>query len=155
MKLLKTIGHRLGLISCFSVNKQDKNAQNVYVVGMTELFTNKTSLNDRNSFKEFDEAILILIENKILGGIFYDYSVLDIHNLLFVRLTFVYPEFRKNGLYYLLHKELDNIMIEKKIDGCLSWQHVNNKSMENLKHKVGYQEVMKLYKRGLLDEIRV
>jgi GNAT superfamily N-acetyltransferase len=69
------------------------------------------------------EAVYAELNGKILGHIVY--SKLD-GGTLFIKLSAVDPQYRKNGIYTILHKHFENVAKEYGCNAISSIVHKNN-----------------------------
>jgi len=77
------------------------------------------------------EAVYAELNEKIIGHIVY--SKLD-GSTLFIELSSVDPQYRKNGIYTILHKHFENIAKEYGCDAISSFVHkTNNIRLESIK----------------------
>lgn len=134
-------------------NHGNVESDNMYAIGMNELFDKGYALhNTRSMYSNYTSSILCKLDNQFISGIFYTDDPVILHNMVAITLTYVLPEYRGNNLFTLLHKQVDVVLRERNLSGCLSWQSVRNEEIARIRENVGYKEVMILYKRGLLNQ---
>lgn len=149
-----TIIHQLGILEFHRATCGDPESDTLYKTGIEELFDNGYAISgSRHMYLSYVGSILCKLNNNVIAGIFYKEDNIHVHNKLIIPLTYVQRDYRKNGLFVLLHKQIDIMLAERGLSGCLSWQSVNNEIMSHARDSVGYKPVMVLYERKLSNGI--
>ena len=107
--------------------------------------------------EQCDGMCLVAYVNKAPAGFIFGYveeqddSRIEIHEgkELYISDGFVYDEYRREGIYSMLNREIEKHYISKGIKRIIRFTRVNNTRMREFMEKEGYMVTRLLYEKWL------
>ncbi len=97
-----------------------------------------------------DKSILLEDDSNAVAGIFFNTT--KYNKVVLILIAYVKEEFRQQGIYSQLHRYVDHYGTVSGKNTIYTYIHCNNILMvETISKKIGYEPVMYLMKREIVD----